>query len=97
MKVLVSCANGAGSSLMLKRSVEKAAKTLGIRITNIHHCAISEGKSSASQYDIVFTPANFVDMFKDAEKRGTKIVGIRNILSDKEAADGFIAAGYGVE
>lgn len=59
MRILVSCANGSGTSLMMMRSVEKAMKELGVPITKIHHCAISEGKSSASQYDVVFTPVNF--------------------------------------
>lgn len=59
MRILVSYANGSGTSLMMMRSVEKAMKELGVPITKIHHCAISEGKSSASQYDVVFTPVNF--------------------------------------
>ena len=59
MRILVSCANGSGTSLMMMRSVEKAMKELGVPITKIHHCAISEGKSSASQYDVVFTPVKF--------------------------------------
>lgn len=44
MRILVSCANGSGTSLMMMRSVEKAMKELGVPITKIHHCAISEGK-----------------------------------------------------
>lgn len=45
MRILVSCANGSGTSLMMMRSVEKAMKELNIPITKIHHCAISEGKA----------------------------------------------------
>lgn len=56
MRVLVSCANGSGTSLMMKRSVETAMKTLGIKITSIHHCSISEGKGQAANYDVVFIP-----------------------------------------
>ena len=69
MRILVSCANGSGTSLMMMRSVEKAMAELKIPIIKIHHCALSEGKSSASQYDVVFTPQNFLAMFKQAEKR----------------------------
>lgn len=72
MRILVSCANGSGTSLMMMRSVEKAMKELGVPITKIHHCAISEGKSSASQYDVVFTPVNFYKCFskqKNAESQ----------------------------
>ena len=63
MRILVSYANGSGTSLMMMRSVEKAMKELGVPITKIHHCAISEGKSSASQYDVVFTPSIFYKCF----------------------------------
>ena len=89
MRILVSCANGSGTSLMMMRSVEKAMKDLGIVITKIHHCAISEGKSSASQYDVVFTPVNFLAMFAQAEKKGTTVIGIRNVMSPKEIQEKF--------
>ena len=56
MKILVSCANGAGTSLMMKMNVQKVVKKLNIPVTKLHHCSISEGKSSATQYDIVFCP-----------------------------------------
>ncbi|OJG84212.1 hypothetical protein RV13_GL002344 [Enterococcus raffinosus] len=49
--------------------MEKAMKELNVPITKIHHCAISEGKSSATQYDVVFTPVNFLNMFTQAEKK----------------------------
>lgn len=87
MRVLVSCANGSGTSLMMKKSVEKALNELGFKITNIHHCAISEGKSTASQYDVVFCPINFQDMFASAEKKGVRVIGVRNVMSAKEIAE----------
>ncbi|MEG0576932.1 MAG: PTS sugar transporter subunit IIB [Bacilli bacterium] len=93
VKILVSCANGAGTSLMMKMRVEKATKDLNVPVQIIHHCSLSEGKSAASQYDIVFCPLNFVGMFDSAKKRGVYIVGMKNCLSDKEAKDGLIAAG----
>ncbi|NVF17807.1 PTS sugar transporter subunit IIB [Enterococcus faecium] len=88
MRILVSCANGSGTSLMMMRSVEKAMKT-NIPITKIHHCAISEGKSSASQYDVVFTPVNFLNMFTQAEKKGVTVIGIKNVMSAKEISEKF--------
>ncbi|SJZ46432.1 PTS system, ascorbate-specific IIB component [Pilibacter termitis] len=87
MKVLVSCANGSGTSLMMKRSVEKALKGLEIPITKIHHCAISEGKSTAGQYDVVFCPLNFLNMFDDAKKKGVTIVGVKNVMNAKEISE----------
>ena len=93
MKILVSCANGAGTSLMMKMRVQKATKDLGIKVDKITHCSISEGKSAASQYDVVFCPKNFVNMFANAEKQGVKICGMKNVLSDKEAKDLLLATG----
>lgn len=84
MNILVSCANGSGTSLMMMKSVEKAMKKLGIPISNINHISIAEGKSTAGQYDAVFTPLNFVDMFDDAAKKGVKVIGVKNVMSDKE-------------
>lgn len=84
MRVLVSCANGSGTSLMMMRSVEKALNELGLNITRIHHCALSEGKSTASQYDVVFCPLNFLSMFDDAVKKGVTVIGIRNVMSAPE-------------
>lgn len=85
VRILVACANGAGTSLMMKMRVEKATKDLGMNVQQIHHCSLSEGKSAATQYDVVFCPLNFVSMFDDAAKRGVKICGMKNVLSDKEA------------
>lgn len=92
MRILVSCANGSGTSLMMMRSVEKAMKELNIPITKIHHCAISEGKSSATQYDVVFTPVNFLKMFEQAQKKGTTVIGIKNVMSPKEIGEKFVAS-----
>lgn len=84
LNFLVCCANGAGSSLMMKMTLQKVLTKVGIKPGRIHHCALSEGKSAASQFDIVFCAQNFTNMFKDAEKKGTKIVGLRNIMSAPE-------------
>jgi PTS system ascorbate-specific IIB component len=84
MNILVSCANGSGTSLMMMKSVEKSMKKLGIPVSKINHTSIAEGKSTASQYDAVFTPLNFVDMFEYAAKKGVTVVGVKNVMSDKE-------------
>lgn len=87
MSFLVCCANGAGSSLMMKMTMQKVLDKVGLKPGKIHHCALSEGKSAASQYDIVFCAQNFANMFKDAEKKGTKVIGLRNIMSPQEIED----------
>ncbi|MDO5718526.1 MAG: PTS sugar transporter subunit IIB [Tissierellia bacterium] len=93
MKVLVSCANGAGTSLMMKMKVEQAFKELGIDLTEIKHCSISEGKSQARNYDAVFCSQNFTNMFDSAKQQGTKVIGMKNILSVEEAKEKIKAEG----
>lgn len=89
-KILVACANGAGTSLMMKMSVQKAADRLGLPVDDLHHCSLSEGVSSARQYDIVFAPLNFVNMYEDAAKAGVMVIGLRNVLSDKEVEEKLV-------
>ncbi|WP_273714248.1 PTS sugar transporter subunit IIB [Leuconostoc mesenteroides] len=90
MNILVSCANGSGTSLMMMKSVEKSMKKLGILISKINHTSIAEGKSTASQYDAVFTPLKFVSMLEDASKKGVTVVGVKNVMSDKEITQRII-------
>lgn len=84
LKILVACANGAGTSLMMKMTTQKVIDSLGLKVSQLHHCSLSEGKSSALQFDVVFCPLNFVSMFKDAEAKGVKVIGLRNVMSQQE-------------
>ena len=84
MTFMVCCANGAGSSLMMKMTLQKVLTKLNIKPGKLHHCALSEGKSAAPQYDVVLCAQNFASMFKDAEKKGTTVIGLRNIMSVQE-------------
>ena len=36
---------------------------------------------------VVFCAQNFTNMFKDAEKKGTIVIGLRNIMSVQEMED----------
>lgn len=92
-KILVACANGAGTSLMMKMTAERVTKKLGMGVAEIHHCALSEGVSVARQYDIVFSPANFKDMYADAAKQGVTVIALRNVLSDAEMEQQLIETG----
>ena len=90
---LVCCANGAGTSLMMKMTMQKVLTKLGIKPGRIHHCAISEGKSCASQFDVVFTTANFASMMKAAEEKGTVVLGLKNVMSATEMEQALRNAG----
>lgn len=92
-KILVACANGAGTSLMMKMTAERVTKKLGMAVADIHHCAISEAVSSARQYDIVFAPLNFINMYDSAKAAGVNIIGLRNVLSDAEMEQKLVETG----
>ena len=68
MRILVSCANGSGTSLMMMRSVEKAMKELGVPIKNssLRHF---RRKSSASQYDVVLLQSIFTNVSASRKTR----------------------------
>ena len=67
---LVCCANGAGSSMMMKMALQKVLAENNINSTKIHHCPLSEAKSIASQFDVIFCSQNFVRFFVEEEKKG---------------------------
>ncbi len=87
LNILVCCANGAGTSLMMKMTAEKVIKSLNLQVQKIHHCSLSEGKSAAPQFDVVMCPLKFISMFAEAEQKGTKVIGLRNVLSQQEMED----------
>ena len=91
--ILVSCANGAGSSLLMKMAVEKVTKELNMDVTRVHHCAISEGKSAAIGYDIVFCRLTYTNMFENAAKKGIPVIGLKNVMSADEIKKNIIELG----
>ena len=83
LKFLVCCANGSGSSLMAQLALDKVLKRNGIKCKT-HHAPLSEGKSTAAQYDVLLCAQNFASMFTDAEAKGVKVIPLKNVMSDKE-------------
>ncbi len=92
-KFMVCCANGAGSSLMMKMTLQKVLKKHDIKPAQLHHCAISEGKSAAANFDVVLCARNFAKTFEDAQKKGTVVLPLKNIMSDKEMEKAMKEAG----
>lgn len=81
INALAACGNGMGSSQMIKMKIAKVFKKLGIDVS-IDHMSVGEAKSAVGKYDVIFISETFVSQFKAGEK--TKIVGLRNVLSEKE-------------
>ena len=90
---LVCCANGAGTSLMMKMTLQKVLTKLGVKPGRIHHCAISEGKSSASQFDVVFCAKPFANTFAGVDRSKTAVLPLKNIMSVAEMEQALRDAG----
>ena len=83
-KILACCANGSGTSLMMKLTLDKVIATCGFKVEEARHDSITEGRKVASEYDIVLCPINFVEFFSEAAAQGTKVIGLKNVMAQKE-------------
>ena len=92
LKVIAACGNGMGSSQMIKMKIAKVFKKLGVDV-QIDHNSVGAAQSMAANYDAVFVSQNFVDNFKSAAAKGTKVVGLKNLLSEQEIEEKIIEAG----
>ena len=83
-KLLACCANGAGSSLMMENAIKKVMTKYGIKPAELRHCPVSEGKTAARSYDVVFCARTFVKTFDGVEKNGTVLIPLKNVVSAQE-------------
>ncbi len=83
-RVLACCANGAGSSLMMENAIKKVMDRNGIKLAELRHAPVSEGKSAARNYDIVMVAKTFLKTFDGIEDNGTILIPLKNVMSDKE-------------
>ncbi|VWL85688.1 PTS sugar transporter subunit IIB [Oceanivirga miroungae] len=93
MTFLVSCANGAGTSLMMKLTADKVIKKNNIKCTKIHHCSLSEGKGQAKSFDVTLCPQAFINEFKSAVDAGKIVIGLKNPMSAQEMEQKLKEAG----
>ena len=88
MKVIVACANGAGTSLMMMNKIKQAFKELDYKgKLDISHCYLSEGKSTGRNAYVIFCAINFTKDFDALKSKGVEIIGMKNILSKDEAIE----------
>ena len=83
-KLLACCANGAGSSLMMEKAIDKVMKKYSIKPAELRHCPVSEGNTADRNYDVVFCARTFVKTFDGIEKDGTVLIPLRNVMSAPE-------------
>lgn len=92
-KLLACCANGAGSSLMMEKAIDKVLKKYNIKPAELRHCPVSEGKTAAQNYDVVFCARTFEKTFDGVQKKGTVLIPLRNVMSAQEIESALKEAG----
>lgn len=83
-RILACCANGAGSSLMMENAIKKVMTRNGVKLAELRHCPVSEGKSAARNYDVVLFAKPFAKTFEGSEGANTVLIPLKNVMSDKE-------------
>ena len=81
MKVLAACGSGMGSSQIIKMKLTNVFRKLNIPL-EVHHCAVS-----AKNYDLVVISSALLEVFDGLDLPNTKIVGLQNLLSEKEMTE----------
>ena len=89
LKVIAACGSGMGSSQMIKMKLEKSFKKLNID-AEIYHTNVGDAKSQANNYDVVFCSESLVGNFSGVK---ATVIGLKNLLSEKEMVEKIEAAG----
>lgn len=80
MKIVCVCGLGMGSSLILKMSVEKAMRELGVNCDVEHWSA---GTVDGLRPDIIVASMDFQDEFADRDN----VVFVKNVVKSDEAKE----------
>lgn len=78
LRVVTVCGMGLGSSMIMKMTVEKALKKLGVKY-KVDHWDMGTVKSQGA--DLIVTTKQFENSFKDKDN----LVILDNIMSEEEA------------
>jgi len=83
LKVLAACGQGLGSCQIISMRLNTVFKKLGIdaKVTSSN---VSMAKSTATSYDVLFCGQPLVSNFKTAESKGVVVIGLKNLVSEKE-------------
>lgn len=80
-KILATCGNGIGSSLLMEMKVKSVFASKNIDC-DVSHCSLGEAKTIAGGFDIVFCPVAFQDSLADLN--GPVLIALQNVLSEDE-------------
>lgn len=81
-KILVACGAGIGSSMIMKRNVESFLDEAGVKY-EITHESIGTAKSTANQFDLIFTLKSMLGHFSNVPDQ-SKVIGLKNVVAKDE-------------
>ena len=90
MKVLAVCGSGMGTSMIMKMKVAQVLKKLDVD-ADVNSCSLGEAKSGLSNYDLVLASTHIASELKGGPN--TKIIGLLNLLDEKELESKLTEAG----
>ena len=82
LKVLATCGNGMGSSMIMELKVKKVFDSQGM-VYDISHCSLGEALSIANGFDIIFCPMSFRNSFTGLNEN-VKLIPLANVMSEDE-------------
>ena len=85
LKVLATCGNGMGSSMMMELRVKKVFDKQGL-VYDIGHCSLGEALSIANSYDVIFCPMSFRHSFTSLNEK-VKLIPLANVMSEVEITE----------
>ena len=85
LKVLATCGNGMGSSMIMELRVKKVFDKQGL-VYDISHCSLGEALSIANSYDVIFCPMSFRNSFTGLNEK-VKLIPLANVMSEVEITE----------
>jgi PTS system ascorbate-specific IIB component len=78
----------------MEMATKKALKSLGYqeRDFKVAHCPLGEAKGQIRNHQVILVGLNFLSNFESTGT--TKVIGIRNMMSEKEIAEKLKEAGF---
>lgn len=80
MKILATCGNGMGTSLLMEMRVKNVMDQHNIDY-EISHTSLGEAKSIGLNFDVIFCPQAFAN---ELNFNGVKVIPLKNVLSNDE-------------
>lgn len=88
LKILCVCANGMGTSTILKLNIKKIAQENNLKV-NVDSCSFGEALAYVGNSDIIVTSPDWADQIP---KNDAKMVIVKNLVDKKEVGDGLLDA-----